>query len=160
MPPWLVSTDFGTCSYQCFCPIVPLFPCICWSVVAHTLYHVFLGTVLLPVLGMLMLCGLLSHQIVGKVCICYLSLCSIFCRIVIITISFYVSMQKFYRTKFPHNHNQSTGSKEKKTQNKIRPQTSLTLSSELTPLAVNNAKKHRPCWGLCSCAVPYKITFI
>jgi uncharacterized membrane protein len=27
---------------------------------------------------MLILCVLLSHQIVGKVCICYLSLCSIF----------------------------------------------------------------------------------
>ena len=27
---------------------------------------------------MLILCGLLSHQIVGKVCICYLFLCSIF----------------------------------------------------------------------------------
>ena len=37
LPPWLVSTDFGTCV---FCPIVPLFPCICWSVVVHTLYHV------------------------------------------------------------------------------------------------------------------------
>ena len=24
-----------------FCPIVPPFPCICWSVVVHTLYHVF-----------------------------------------------------------------------------------------------------------------------
>jgi hypothetical protein len=32
----------------------------------------------MPVLGMLILCVLLSHQIVGKVCICYLSLCSIF----------------------------------------------------------------------------------
>jgi len=32
----------------------------------HTLYHVFLCTVLLPVLGMLILYGLLSHQIVGK----------------------------------------------------------------------------------------------
>ena len=29
-------------------------------------------------LGMLILCGLLSRQIVGKVCTCYLSLCSIF----------------------------------------------------------------------------------
>ena len=48
------------------------------SVVVHTLYHVFLCTVLLLVLGMLILCGLLSHQIVGKVCSCYLSLCSIF----------------------------------------------------------------------------------
>ena len=31
------------------CPAVPLFPCICWSVVGHTLYHVFLCTVVLPV---------------------------------------------------------------------------------------------------------------
>jgi hypothetical protein len=37
LPPWPVSTDFGTCSYQCFCPILPLFPYICWSVVVHTL---------------------------------------------------------------------------------------------------------------------------
>jgi len=49
--PWLLSTDSATCSYQCFCPIVPLFPCICWSVVVHTLYLVFLCTVLSPVLG-------------------------------------------------------------------------------------------------------------
>jgi len=28
LPPWLVSADFGTCSYQCFCPSVSLFPCI------------------------------------------------------------------------------------------------------------------------------------
>jgi hypothetical protein len=48
------------------------------SVVVHTLYRVSLCTVLLPVLGMLILCVLLSHKIVGKVCICYLSLCSIF----------------------------------------------------------------------------------
>ena len=39
----------------------------------HTLYHFFLCTVLLPVLGMLILCGLLSLQIVGKVCTRYLS---------------------------------------------------------------------------------------
>ena len=32
----------------------------------------------LPVLYMLLLCGLLSRQIVGKLCTCYLSLCSIF----------------------------------------------------------------------------------
>ena len=61
-----------------FSPIVPLFPCICWSVVAHTLYHVFLCTALLPVLGMLILCDLWSHQIVAKACICYQSLCLIF----------------------------------------------------------------------------------
>jgi hypothetical protein len=60
------------------CLTVPLFSCICWSVAVHSLYHVFLYTVLLPVLGMQIWCGLLSHQIGGKACICYLSLCSIF----------------------------------------------------------------------------------
>ena len=79
LPPWFVSNNFGTCSYHSvFCPIVLLFPCICWNVVVHTLYHVFLCNVLLPVLGILLLCGLLSRQIVGKVCTCCLSLCSIF----------------------------------------------------------------------------------
>jgi hypothetical protein len=24
--PWPVSTDFGTCSYQSFCTVLPLFP--------------------------------------------------------------------------------------------------------------------------------------
>jgi hypothetical protein len=63
LTPRLVSTDFGTCSYQCFFYlIVPLFPCICWSVAVHSLYHGFLYTVLLPVLGTLIWCGLLSHQ--------------------------------------------------------------------------------------------------
>ena len=60
-----------------FYPVVPLFPCTCWSVVVHTLYRVFLCIVLLPVLGMPILYGLLSHRIVGIVCSCYLSLCSI-----------------------------------------------------------------------------------
>ena len=73
-----------TCFYWFWHMFIPVFfvqmypfPCICWSVVVHTLYHVFLCTVLLPVLCMLILCGLLSRQIVGKVCTCYLSLCSI-----------------------------------------------------------------------------------
>jgi len=35
------------------------------GVVVHTLYHVFLCTVLLPGLGMLILCDLLSRQVVG-----------------------------------------------------------------------------------------------
>jgi hypothetical protein len=35
----------------------------------HTLYRVFLCTVLLPVWGMPILYGLLSHQTVGIVCI-------------------------------------------------------------------------------------------
>ena len=47
--------------------------CIC----AHTVSYIFC-TDLLQVLGMLILCGLLSRRIVGKVCTCYLSLCSIF----------------------------------------------------------------------------------
>ena len=66
LPPALVSTNFATCSYQCFCLTVPLFPCICWSVAVHTLSHVFLCTVLLPIFGLLILCGLLSHQIFDK----------------------------------------------------------------------------------------------
>jgi len=27
--PWFVTTEFGTCSYQFFCPVAPIFPCIC-----------------------------------------------------------------------------------------------------------------------------------
>ena len=79
LPPWLLSTDYGTCSYRCFlsnCTAVSLhmLKCSC----THTLYHVFLCTLLSPVLGMLTSCGLLSRQTVGKVCTCCLSLCSIF----------------------------------------------------------------------------------
>jgi len=87
LPPWLVSTDSGTCSYHCFlsnCTPVSLH---CWSVAVHTLYHVFLCAVLLPVLGMLILCGLLSRQIVGTVCSCYLSLCSIFLSHIIVFVA-------------------------------------------------------------------------
>jgi hypothetical protein len=36
-----------------FCLIVPLFPCIGRRVAVHSLYHVFLYTILFPVLGML-----------------------------------------------------------------------------------------------------------
>ena len=55
----------------------------CTTVSLHMLkcsyaHHVFLCTVLSPVLGMMILCGLLSRQIVGKVCTCCPSLCSIF----------------------------------------------------------------------------------
>ena len=78
LSPWLVSSDSAHVHTGVFCPTVPLFPCICCSVAVHTLYRVYLCTVLLPVLAMLTLCGLLSHQTVGKVCTCYLSLCSIF----------------------------------------------------------------------------------
>jgi hypothetical protein len=37
----------------------------------HSLYHVFLYTVLLPVLRMLMWFSLFSHQTGGRACICY-----------------------------------------------------------------------------------------
>jgi hypothetical protein len=77
LPSWPVSTDFGHVRTSVFCPIVPLFPYICWSVVVHTIYSVFLCTVLLPVWGMPILYGLLSYQTVGIVCIFYLSLCLI-----------------------------------------------------------------------------------
>jgi hypothetical protein len=76
--PWFVTTEFGPCSYECFCPVAPLFPFICWSVFAHSLYHAVLHIVLLPLLGMLILYGLLSHHVVGTVCICYPSLCAVF----------------------------------------------------------------------------------
>ena len=83
----LLIPQYGyVASLACFCcfwymflpvffgPIVPLFPYVCWSVVVHTLYRVFLCTVLWSVLGMPILYGLLPHQTVGIVCICYLSL--------------------------------------------------------------------------------------
>jgi hypothetical protein len=54
------------------CLILPLFPCICYSVVEHTLYHVSLCIVLLLILSMLIWCVLLSN--VYRVCICYLLL--------------------------------------------------------------------------------------
>ena len=59
---------------------VQLYPCFLAYVEVQLCTHSIMSlcTVLLPVLGMLILCGLLSHQIVGKVCICHLSLCSIF----------------------------------------------------------------------------------
>jgi hypothetical protein len=61
----------------CFCwfwyMFIPVFLSSCtplslhmFNVAVHPLYHVFLYTVLLPVLGMLIWCGLLSHQIGGN----------------------------------------------------------------------------------------------
>jgi hypothetical protein len=55
-----------------FCPVAPLFPCICSIVFAHSLYHAVLLIVLLPVLGMLLLYGLLSHDfhiVIPVVCV-------------------------------------------------------------------------------------------
>ena len=74
---------FLTCFYSFRYMLIPVFsvrfyphfPCICWNVVGHPLCHVFLCAVLLPILGMLMWCGLLSHKIVDIVCICYVVLC-------------------------------------------------------------------------------------
>jgi hypothetical protein len=72
----------------------------------HTLCHVSLYTVFLPVLAMLILCVLLSHQIVGKVCICCLSLCSIFLLHIIIIIIVIISCDTDYDgltcTELPH----------------------------------------------------------
>ena len=49
-PSWLVSNDFGTWSYKFCCLILPLFPCIRYSVVEHTLYQVSLLLLLLLLL--------------------------------------------------------------------------------------------------------------
>jgi hypothetical protein len=46
-PPWVVSTDFGTCSYQCFLSSCTLCPCICWNAVVHSLYNASLLLLLL-----------------------------------------------------------------------------------------------------------------
>jgi hypothetical protein len=54
LPTWLVSTDFGTCSYQSsLSNFTPSSTYVYWSVVEHTLYHVVWCIVLLPVLGTL-----------------------------------------------------------------------------------------------------------
>jgi hypothetical protein len=73
LPPRLVSTVF--------CLIVALFPCICWSVDVHSLYHGFLCTVLLPVMGILIWCGLMSHKIIIIIIIINLKvLCTVICN--------------------------------------------------------------------------------
>ena len=63
-----------------FVPVffVQLHPYFLAYVFAHSLYHAVLHIVLMPVLGMLILYGLLSHCVVGPVCICCLSLCVVF----------------------------------------------------------------------------------
>ena len=78
LPHWLVSADFRTCSYECFCQIVPLFPCICWSVVVHTFYHVFLCIVLLQVLGMVYCLVKFLAKSALAICLCV----QYFCRII------------------------------------------------------------------------------
>jgi hypothetical protein len=53
----------------------------------HALYHAVLHIVLLSVLGMLIFYGLLSHQVVGKVCIYYPSLCAVVLwRVVVVVV--------------------------------------------------------------------------
>jgi hypothetical protein len=49
--------------------ILTLFPCICYSVVEHTLCNVTLCIVTLPTLGVLILCGLFSRLIFEVFCI-------------------------------------------------------------------------------------------
>ena len=65
----LVYADTSVCLVLC---------CICWSVVEHRPYHISLCIVLLPVLGMLIVCGLLFNQIVDLICIGCLFLFLIF----------------------------------------------------------------------------------
>jgi hypothetical protein len=87
LPPWFVTMSLVHVRTSVFGPVAPLFPCICWGVFAHSLYHAVLHIVLLPVLAMLILYDLLSHQIVGTVCICCPSLYVVFLwRIIIIII--------------------------------------------------------------------------
>ena len=74
----LVTTNLSTCAYRCslsdFTPIsFNMLQCSS----AHTL-SCLMCTVLLPVMSMLILCVLLSHQIVDIICICYLFLFVIF----------------------------------------------------------------------------------
>jgi hypothetical protein len=57
LPSHLIYTNFGTWSYWCWLYKFPLFPCICYSAVQHTLYHVSSCTVLLPVRDMLICSG-------------------------------------------------------------------------------------------------------
>ena len=78
LPSWLISTDFGTWSYQCslsnFTPVyLDMLKCS-W---AHTLSCLFLYCSL-PILGMLLWCIPLSRQIVYRVCVCCLFLFVIF----------------------------------------------------------------------------------
>jgi hypothetical protein len=75
LPSWPVSPNFRTCSYQCslsnFTPL-SLHKLKCsW---AHNLTCRIICIVLLPLLGMLMLCVPLSHQTVNIICICRLFL--------------------------------------------------------------------------------------
>ena len=55
-----------------------------YRAVQHTLYHVSLYIFLMPILGMLILHGLLSRHKIDIVCICYLFLFVIFLFIIII----------------------------------------------------------------------------
>jgi hypothetical protein len=73
VPSQLVSTTFGTLSSQCSLPnFTPIFLHMLKHSCAH--YVISLYVVLLPLLGMLIQCALLSHQIVDIVFICYLFL--------------------------------------------------------------------------------------
>jgi hypothetical protein len=78
LPPQLVSTDFGTCSYQCFvsnCILVSLhmLKCSCAPTLSCLFTHCSFASI-----GHANMMWSMSHQIGGRACICYLSLCSIF----------------------------------------------------------------------------------
>ena len=75
---WFVTTNFSTCAYQCsLFDFTPISFSILHCNSAHAL-SCLMCTVLMPVLSLLILCVLLSHQIVDIICICYLFLFVIF----------------------------------------------------------------------------------
>jgi hypothetical protein len=72
----LISVHVHT---RVYCLMLPPVPDICFSAVEHTHCHVARCIVLLPELGTLTQCGLLSPQTGDTTCSCHLFLCAIFC---------------------------------------------------------------------------------
>ena len=70
LPSWVGSTNFGTCSYKfSYSNFTPI-SFHMFKLVENTHTILSLYVLFLPVLGMLIHCGLFSHQIVDIVCIC------------------------------------------------------------------------------------------
>ena len=75
---WPVYKIFGTGPYNCLLYNFPPFSYICYSAVQHTLYHVSVCTVLLPILDMPMWWVPLPRQIVYSLHLLSVSVCNIF----------------------------------------------------------------------------------
>ena len=73
-----VYTNFCTRPHNCLLYNFPLFPYTCYSAVQHTLYHVSVCTVLLPILDVPLWCVPLSHQTVYCLHLLSVSVCNIF----------------------------------------------------------------------------------